>query len=430
MKNLWKKCCKIIPGGNTLLSKRPELWLPKKWPTHFIKAKGIHVTSSDNKRYKDFLFAVGTNILGYANKDINAEIIKAIQNGSMSSINSIEEFQLAEELLDINNWADMVKFTRGGGEANSVAIRIARAASGKKNVAFCGYHGWHDWYVASNLNKKNSLKDHLMSGISTDGVPSSLKKTIYPFLYNDFEYLEKIVNSENIGTIIMEVKRNVEPKNNFLHKVRKLCNKKKIILIFDECTTGFRANYGGLHQSYKINPDMIMFGKALGNGFAIAAILGKKEIMEAANNSFISSSFWGERIGFVAALSTLKLMKKMKSWKIISKKSEYIKKNINKIATENNIKLDILGIPGVPTFVFKSKNNLGYKTLIAQEMLKKKILASNLIFVSTEHRIKEIDNYLSELSKIFRIISKCENGDKLSKFLKNQVVYSGFKRLN
>ena len=144
----------------------------------------------------------------------------------MSSLNCFEEYQLAEELLKINKWADMVKFTRGGGEANSIAIRIARAASGKQNVAFCGYHGWHDWYVASNLKNKNSLKDHLMSGITTQGVPSVLKKTVYPFLYNDFDNLKNIVSKKNVGTIIMEVKRNIDPQNNFLKKVRDLCNEK------------------------------------------------------------------------------------------------------------------------------------------------------------------------------------------------------------
>ncbi len=430
MKNLWKKSCKIIPGGNTLLSKRPELWLPKKWPSHFISAKGISVTSTENKKYRDFVFAVGTNILGYANKFVDNSVIKAIKNGTMSSLNCYEEYKLAEELLKINKWADMVKFTRGGGEANSLAVRIARAASGKQNVAFCGYHGWHDWYVASNLKDKNSLKDHLMSGISTDGVPLALKKTVHPFMYNDFQYLEKIVSAKKIGTIIMEVKRNFEPTNKFLLKVRQLCDKKKIILIFDECTTGFRANYGGLHQFYKVIPDMVMFGKALGNGYAIAAVLGKKEIMDAAKNSFISSSFWGERVGFVAGLNTLKLMKRIKSWNIIKKTSEYIKQNLRNLATENNINMSISGIPGVPIFVFKSKNNLNYKTLIAQEMMKKKFLASNIIFTSTEHKKKDIDDYFYELSKVFKVIQKCEDGDRIEKYLKNPVVYSGFKRLN
>ena len=301
-KSLWAKSLNVIPGGNTLISKRPNLWLPKTWPSHFIKADGIQVTSVDKKIYKDFLFAVGTNTLGYSNKEVNRAVVNAIKNGNMSSLNCHEEYLLAEKLVDINKWADMVKFTRGGGEAMSIAARIARAASGKENIAFCGYHGWHDWYVSSNLGKKKVLDDYVMTGIKSDGVPESLRNTIFPFKYNDLERLKILIQHNDVGTIIMEVKRNIDPENNFLEKVRKLCNQKNIVLVFDECSSGFRQNYGGLHQDYNVIPDIVMYGKAIGNGFAIAAIVGKRAVMECANNSFISSSFWGERVGFVAAL--------------------------------------------------------------------------------------------------------------------------------
>ena len=207
MKNIWKKATKIIPGGNTLISKRPNLWLPETWPTHFVKSNNIEITDSSGKKYDDFLFAVGTNPLGYANTKINSNIIKAIKKGSMSSLNAIEEYTFAEKILDANKWANMAKFTRSGGEANTIAIRIARAASNKDNVAFCGYHGWHDWYVSSNIVKKNSLDDHLISGVDTAGVPEALNKTIFSFRYNDYKRIEHLVRCNNIGTIIMEVKR-------------------------------------------------------------------------------------------------------------------------------------------------------------------------------------------------------------------------------
>lgn len=290
MKNIWDKAKNIIPGGNTLLSKRPNLWLPGSWPSHFKKSQGITIIDINGKKYEDFVFAVGTNPLGYSNKIINSAVIKAIKKGSMSSLNCFEEYKFAEKILEINNWAKMVKFTRSGGEANAIAIRIARAASNKDNIAFCGYHGWHDWYVSSNITKKNSLNEHLISGINTAGVPQALNKTIFPFKYNDYEKLSHIVKNNNVGTIIMEVKRYLEPEKSFLKKIRKLCDEKRIILIFDECTTGFRQTYGGLHTDYDVNPDMAMFGKAIGNGFAINAV-GKRELMEYANKSFISSTF-------------------------------------------------------------------------------------------------------------------------------------------
>ncbi len=430
-KSLWAKSLNVIPGGNTLISKRPNLWLPKTWPSHFIKADGIQVTSVDKKIYKDFLFAVGTNTLGYSNKEVNRAVVNAIKNGNMSSLNCHEEYLLAEKLVDINKWADMVKFTRGGGEAMSIAARIARAASGKENIAFCGYHGWHDWYVSSNLGKKKVLDDYVMTGIKSDGVPESLRNTIFPFKYNDLERLKILIQHNDVGTIIMEVKRNIDPENNFLEKVRKLCNQKNIVLVFDECSSGFRQNYGGLHQDYNVIPDIVMYGKAIGNGFAIAAIVGKRAVMECANNSFISSSFWGERVGFVAALKTLEIMKKTKSYNIIKKNGKYIISQLKKIAKENNVEIDIIGIPSIPTFVFKNlKNNLFYKTLIAQEMIKKNMLCSTIFFLSSKHKIKDLDDYLFELNKVFKIISKCENGERIKKYLKHSVVDSTFKRLN
>ena len=313
-----EKAIKIIPDGNTLLSKRPQLWLPRKWPTYFISSKNITLIDH-KKKYKDFLFAVGTNVLGYSNTKVDRQVSKAISKGNMTSINAIEEYQLAEKLIQINPWAGMVKFARAGGDANAIAIRIARAASGKNNVAFCGYHGWHDWYVATNLTNKNGLNNHLIDGIKTYGVNKKLNKTIYPFLYNDFKNLKRLIENKKIGTVIMEVKRYEEPKNNFLKKIRDICNKKNIVLIFDECTTGFRQTFGGLYKEYSVIPDIIMYGKALGNGYAINAVVGKKSIMQHAKKSFISSTFWGERLGFVAGLASIEEMKRGQimeaSWK-------------------------------------------------------------------------------------------------------------------
>ena len=150
----------------------------------------------------------------------------------------------------------------------------------KKNVAFCGYHGWHDWYLSANINSKKNLDQHLMSGLNFDGIPENLKNTSFPFPYNNIEYLCKLIKEKNIGIIKMEVMRNVKPLDNFLQKIRKICNQKKIILIFDECTTGYREVMGGLHLKFKVYPDIAIFGKALGSGYAINAIIGKKKNYE------------------------------------------------------------------------------------------------------------------------------------------------------
>ncbi len=428
---LWKKAKNIILGGNMLLSKNPDQFLPEEWPSYFSKAHGCEVWDLDNQKYKDIsLMGVGTNILGYSRKEVDKEVEKAITYGNMSSLNCREEVDLAEKLIKLHPWSEMVKFARTGGEANALAVRIARASSNKDKVAFCGYHGWHDWYLAANLNNEDNLKEHLLPGLNALGVPKNLLSSVYPFAFNDFEGLCELVNNHDIGTIKMEVSRSQEPENNFLQKVRKLADKKNIVLIFDECTSGFRENFGGLHKKYDVKPDIAVFGKALGNGYAITAVIGKRSVMEAAQSSFISSTFWTERIGPTAALKTLDIMEKEESWTYISDLGKLIKENWKKIAKENNVNINIWGLSALPGFTVESKNHLAYKTLITQEMLKKGFLATNAVYVSTAHDERTLKSYFSALDEVFKIISKCESGEDIKSFLKVPICDSGFKRLN
>jgi glutamate-1-semialdehyde 2,1-aminomutase len=425
----WIRANNIIPGGTMLFSKNPDIFLPNKWPAYFFKTKGCRVWDLDNNYYDDISFmGVGTNVLGYNYPQIEKKVFQTIKQGTMSTLNSVEEILLAEKLIEIHPWAEMVRFTRAGGEANSVAIRIARAASGKDKIAICGYHGWHDWYLSSNIENKKNLDNHLMTDAPIEGVPNNLKNMTFPFDYNNFEQLEKIVRQNKIGVIKMEVVRNSEPKSNFLKKVRKLATDKKIILIFDECTSGFRQTYGGIHRIYDVEPDMAIFGKALGNGYAINAIIGKKEVMEAAKSTFISSTFWTERIGPAAALETIKSMEKIKSWKIISSIGKKIKKNWKTIAKENNISINIQGIDSLANFSFNSSYHLHYKTFISQEMLKKKILASNAIYSSIAHKPKILDRYFDIMNEIFKKIKKCENkSDNIENLLETKLCISGMR---
>ena len=428
---LWKRANEIIPGGTMLFSKNPDLFLPVKWPAYFEKSKGCKIWDVDKIAYHDLsLMGVGTNILGYSNPVVDREVIKTIKNGNMTTLNSFQEIELAERLIDLHPWADMARFTRSGGEANAVAIRIARATSGKDNVAICGYHGWHDWYLASNLKDKNNLDKHLMKNVPYSGVPSRLKNSCHPFEYNNFNQLKYLVERKNIGVIKMEVHRNEEPRNHFLSKVRKLASDKNIVLIFDECTSGFRKTFGGLHKYYKITPDIAIFGKALGNGYAINAVIGKKSIMDKTNNTFISSTFWTERIGPTAALATLREMEKIKSWDVISSIGKKIKKQWSSISKINSVSIDIQGIDALPNFIFKSKNHLKYKTFVTQEMLKRKILASNSIYCSISHTDKVMNKYFDLLNKFFYKISKIEKNElNLEDCLKSPVCLSGLRNI-
>ena len=427
---LWSRAKNTIAGGNMLFSKRPDVYLPELWPCYFKSTKGCEVTDLDNKTYYDLSqMSVGTNTLGYSNKKVDDAVNKAIKKGNMSTLNAPEEVYLAEKLLKMHPWADKVRFARTGGEANSIAVRLARASTSKKNIAFCGYHGWHDWYLAANI-KSNNLSGHLLNGLNVEGVPNNLKDTIYPFRYNDFESLEKLIVKKNIGIIKMEVVRNEMPKNNFLKKVRNIATKNNIILIFDECTTGFTQTFGGIHKIFKINPDIMILGKALGNGYAITSVLGKNRIMKNIKNTFISSTFWTERIGSVAALKTLEVMENTKSWKKITKIGNEIRKNWKRIAKKNNLEILIAGIPALSSFSFKSKHNNFYKTLITKEMLKKGFLASNSIYTSIAHNKKILKIYYQELDNVFKKIKEIENSNNIKKYLTIKESTKSFARLN
>ena len=423
--NLYNYAKKIIPGGTTLFSKRSELHLPDKWPAYFVKAKDSSVWDLKGDKYFDVFCAVGTSILGYSNLKINNSVSSMIKKGNMTSLNCPEEVYLSKKILKHHPWASMSKFTRGGGEANAVAIRIARSSTEKKNVAFCGYHGWHDWYLSANINSKKNLDQHLMSGLNYDGIPQNLKNTSFPFPYNDFKYLSKLISKKNIGIIKMEVMRSIKPQDNFLQKVRNICNKKKIILIFDECTTGYRENMGGIHLNFKVNPDLAIFGKALGSGFAINAIIGKRKIMKKAENTFISSTFWGERVGYVAALSSFKEFERLKVFKKINKNGKIIKNIWSDLSKKHKIPINIMGTSAIPSFEFLN-NHLQNKTYLTQEMLKEKILATNLVYVNIFHNKNNLKKYTKVLDRVFNNISR----GNIKKLLNSKICFKPINRIN
>ncbi|MHA8104563.1 aminotransferase class III-fold pyridoxal phosphate-dependent enzyme [Aquirufa nivalisilvae] len=429
---LYKKAKTLIPGGTMLLSKRPEMFLPDNWPSYYSKAKGCKVWDLDGKEYLDMcIMGIGTNTLGYGNDEVDAAVIQTVQNGNMSTLNCPEEVWLAEELIQMNPWAQMVRFARSGGEANAIAIRIARAASGKDKVAICGYHGWHDWYLSTNHNQGDGLSGHLLPGLDPSGVPKNLKDTVFPFHYNNIEELENLIKNQDIGVIKMEVVRNFGPEDNFLQKVRDLATKHHIVLIFDECTSGFRETYGGIYKKYGVEPDVAMFGKTIGNGYALTAVVGKREVMEAAQKTFISSTFWTERIGPTAALKTLEVMRRIKSWEIITENGLKMQRGWEKLADSHQLNISISGIPSLSTYSFAGENALKYKTFLTQEMLKMGFLASTSFYASVAHKEEHFASYFQALDQVYKLISDCEKGQKIiDELLDGPVCHAGFKRLN
>lgn len=428
--DLWQRAKKLIPGGSMLLSKRAEMYLPQGWPAYFDRTSGCEIWDLDGRHFFDLGFmGVGTNILGYSHPKVDEAVRGVIDKGNLSTLNAPEEVFLAERLVELHPWAAMVRFARSGGEACAIAVRIARAASGKDHVAFCGYHGWHDWYLAANLGTTDSLNGHLIPGLEPNGVPRELRGTSTPFSFNDLEGLTTLLDSDpNVGVIYMEVQRSEPPAPGFLEGVRALADAHGAVLIFDECTSGFRRSFGGLHLHYGVMPDIATFGKTLGNGYAITAIVGRESVMESAQTTFISSTFWTERIGPTAALAALAAMEEEDATHRVHATGLEVQRRWEALAAESGLQVSTGGFPALANFTVLGLDPLAVKTFITSRMLDKGYLAGVSMYVSLAHTPEVLDAYFDALSDVFAELASMDAHDLL-RALPNGTAQSGFRRL-
>ena len=427
---MWAKAQNLIPGGSMLLSKRAEMHLPSEWPAYFDRTSGCQVWDLDGRSFLDLGFmGIGTNILGYSNPIVDDAVRGVIDKGNLSTLNAPEEVELAETLVDLHPWADMARFARSGGEACAIAVRIARAASGRDAVAFCGYHGWHDWYLAANLGETDALDGHLLPGLAPNGVPRALQGTSVPFQYNDLDGLRSLLEQRpDIGVIYLEPQRSTPPQTGFLEGVRDLASQHGAVLVFDECTSGFRRTLGGLHLHYGVEPDIATFGKTLGNGYAITAIIGRASVMEAARNSFISSTFWTERIGPTAALAALAVMQRENAPQRIHDTGLWIQAQWAALATSVGLTVETGGLPALANFAVVGRDPLAVRTFITHRMLELGFLAGTNLYVSIAHTPAILDQYLAALEGVFKQLANYSDEELLTN-LPAGVVTSGFRRL-
>jgi len=429
---LYSKARKLIPGGTQLLSKRPEMFLPDQWPSYYRKAKGVEIWDLDGNKFIDAsITGVGSTVLGYADPDVEKAVIAAVRSGSMSTLNCPEEVELAELLIQIHPWAEMVRYARTGGEMLSVAIRIARAATARERVAFCGYHGWSDWYLAANLSADGALDGHLLPGLPPNGVPRGLSGTMHPFRFSNREDFEKIVseNGTQLAAVIMEPARTAEPDQDFLKHVRAVTERLGAVLIFDEVTAGWRMNTGGIHMITRTRPDMAVFAKGMSNGYPMAAAIGRRAVMEAAQKSFISSTYWTEKIGPAAALATIRKHAKKKVPAHLIKIGRMIQAGWMEAAGECGLEIEVGGIPPLSGFRFPHKDAPALSTLFVQEMLARGFLAKTHFYVCYAHSEEKVRRYLKAVRDVFAILKQAADRGDAARRLRGPVQHSGFQRL-
>jgi len=432
---LYKRAKKIIPGGTQLLSKRPEMFLPDQWPAYYSRAKGVQVWDLDGRSYTDMsIMGVGACILGYADPDVDAAVHRAIDCGTQCTLNCPEEVELAELLLELHPWAEMVRYARTGGEAAAIAIRLARGATGRDKVAICGYHGWHDWYLAANLGDGSALDAQLLPGLEPAGVPRALRGSALTFPYGDRESFERLVaeHGQSLAAIIMEPARGHEAPLDFLKGIRAKAQQLGAVLIFDEITSGFRMCCGGIHLRYGVEPDLAVFAKSMSNGYPMAAVVGRREIMEVAQRSFISSTNWTERIGPAAALATIRKYRRCQVDEHLIHIGSQMQSLWWNLSDETGLAIRVGGLPTLSHFEIKGvegNDPLALRTLFTQLMLERGYLAWCQFKPSYAHRQEHLAAYRISCREVFAIIHRAIEQRIVAKMLKGPISHAGFKRL-
>lgn len=430
---LYRRAKQLIPGGTQLLSKRPEMFLPERWPAYYRSAQGCRVVDLDGNEYLDFsIMGVGSCILGYANPDVTDAVVGAVRSGNMSTLNAPEEVELAELLVEMHPWAEMVRYARSGGEAMAIAVRLARAASGKDVVLFSGYHGWSDWYLAANIADDAALDGHLLAGLEPAGVPRSLKDTAVSFRFNDVEEFLSLVDrcGERIGAIVLEPIRNERPSDAFLEAVHDARDRLGVPLVADEITSGFRLNVGGAHLVVGWKPDIAVFAKGMSNGHPMAAIVGTRAVMEAAQRSFVSSTYWTDRTGPVAALATIRKMRSVDAPRELDRVGATVQAGWQKIIDDLAIPAHVGGIRPLSHLDF-TEDALEWKTVFVQEMLDHGFLATGAVYASVAHTEDLVTQYLDACRSVFTVMSaEYKRSGSVSALRKGPVAHSGFQRLN
>tara|TARA_Y100000591_G_C21841441_1_gene705888 strand:+ start:23 stop:1399 length:1377 start_codon:yes stop_codon:yes gene_type:complete len=438
-KILLKEAKKLIPTGGQTFSKGTYSFSENFSPSHAFKGKGNKIIDVDKNQYLDYVMGAQPLILGYSDKDVNRAVKKQLDLGSTFSLANKLEIDVAKLLKKHIPSAEQARFGKNGADATTAAVKIARAFTKKDHIAFCGYHGWHDWFIAST--DKNL------------GIPKFNEKLAHPFNYNDIESLNKIFEKykNKIACVIMEPITVSNPKcmkkknkcypcknkckKNFLAEVQKICKKNKALLIFDEVVTGFRYSIGGVQKLYNIKPDLSCFAKAISNGVPLSAVVGKKKYMKLFENVFFSFTYGGECLGLAAAKACIEKIYKKNVLKKIYNNGLILKKKLNRSILRYGLD-DIFRCDGHPSrtvFTIKKDKNLYSplltKTFIQQELLKSKILWTGYHCITYTYSIKDINKTIKAYENIFKQINRISKRNNIYKKIKGKPLKQVFTRV-
>ncbi|MFA5805055.1 MAG: aminotransferase class III-fold pyridoxal phosphate-dependent enzyme [Melioribacteraceae bacterium] len=416
---LYNRALGLIPSVTQTLAKGPGQWINGVAPKYLAKGKGSHVWDVDGNEYIDYLMGVGPLSLGYAYPKVDDAIKKQLEDGITFSMMHPLEVEVAEMIRDIIPNAEAVRYSKTGADATSAAVRLARAYTGKNKILCCGYHGWHDWYIAV------TARNH--------GIPEAVQALSFTFNYNDIDSVKNSID-DDVAAIILEPVVFAEPKDNFLHKLAELCEEKGIVLIFDEMWTGFRMALGGAQEYFGITPDLATYSKAVANGMPISILTGKRKIMDLADEDiFFYTTFGGEALSLAAAKATIEELRDKNVPKFLNDQGKKLKDGYNFIV--NKLELDFTKTIGynwrsMATFDEKAGDPLIQKSLMQQEMIKRGILWQGFFNMSFSHSDTDVDYTLQALDESLSILKKAVQENKLKESLHGIPVQPVFRKVD
>ena len=421
---LWKRACKIIPAGTQTLSKSPNQFVDGVTPKYLERGDGCIVWDVDGNQYIDYIMACQPIILGYNNKQVNDAVIEQLSKGIVFSLMNPLEIEVAEKLIEMIPCCEGARFGKNGADATSASVRIARAFTSKDHIAYCGYHGWHDWYIANtDLNS---------------GIPDFNKQLAHGFVYNNIDSLAQIFAQykDQVACVIMEPLTVVEPKDGFLEEVKRITHENEALLIFDEIITGFRFAEGGAQQLLGVIPDLACFAKAMSNGMPVSAVVGRKEYISMLEKTFFSFTYGGECLSLAAAKATMNFIQQHKVVDHLWKVGQHLQESINNLTISLGVDAfircigypcrSILSLDGQGRF-----DNLELKSLIQQEMVKRGILTAGFHSLSYSHSPEVIETTLEAYEDTFKLFKEIvDRNAKIIDYLEGPPVQPVFRRVS
>lgn len=431
---LYQRATELIPGATQLISRRPNRVAAGVSPVYAARAKGARFWDVDGFEYIDWISGIGSILLGYADPIVDQAVQEQIALGTVYSVNHPLEVELAEALCEAIPCAEMVRYAKCGGEACAIAVRIARGVTGRDKVLFCGYHGWHDWYLAANLAEEASLSSHLFPGIEPIGVPKALAGTVLPFAYGDLAALGELLDLHKgqIAAVIMEPLRSEIPPEGYLAGVGKLAKEHGTVFILDEVSSGLRFSTGGAQKYLGVTPDMAVFAKSLSNGYPMAAVVGTRDVMEPAAQMFISSTYWSDTIGLRAALTTLREVQKRDVPGQLWRFGAELKKRINQTAKDVGIDAHCSGIDVHPHLDFRAadpQQKSQIATLYIQEMAKRGCHGYASFYLNAAQGEAELEQTVRAAGQTFEIIRDALKTNSIERKLECDLQKDAFRRL-